>query len=97
MAGYVTLGALAAFGLVCAVWILWGLLHPEAGQGTLIYSGTGTVSMVRRYLWLREMGVLHCPLAVMHSEGMDIPWLEDQGIEICSREELLSRLEIGAK
>lgn len=97
MAGYVALGALAAFGLVCAVWIVWGLLHPETGEGILIYSGAGTIGMVRRYLWLREMGVLRCPLAVTDPEGMELAWLEEQGIEICSREALGSRLEIGAK
>lgn len=97
MAGYVALGALAAFGLVCAVWILWGLLHPANGDGLLIYSGSGASSMVRRYLWLREMGILHCPLAVTDPEDMDIGWLEEQGIEICGREDIHSRLEIGAK
>lgn len=97
MAGYVVLGALAAFGLVCAVWVLWGLLYPASERGMLIYIGNGTPAMVRRYLWLKEMGVLRCPLAVMDPEDLDITWLEEQGIEICSREEILSRLEIGAK
>lgn len=97
MAGYVLIGALAAFGLMCAVWILWGLFLPDGGEELLIYDGGDTRVFAQRYLWLREMGLLRCRLLVLSPEESDREWLEAQGIEICSREALPTRLGIGAE
>ena len=96
MGGYIFLGMLAAFGLVCAVWVLAGLLLPKKGS-TLVCMGPESTVTVQRYLWLREMGLTADRMAVLDCEGLDREWLEAQGIEICSREELIRRLEMGEK
>lgn len=97
MAGYIFVGALAAFGLVCAVWVLCGLVQPKQGKGTLCFIGTGALTVARRYIWLREMGLIHCPLVLLDPVDADREWLEGQGIELCSREDLAARLGIGAE
>lgn len=97
MAGYVVIGALAAFGLMCAVWIFWGLVCHEKAEGVLLYAGKNVLSVARRYLWLREMGLVRCPLLVLEREYECRQWLEDQGIEIISPEGLPRRLGIGVE
>ena len=100
MAGYVLIGTLAAFGTVCALWILigWGL--PRTYDGIAVLSGPlqgQTLDTARRWIWLREMGLLRSPLLAV-AESMtetDISWLICHGFEICSRKEILRRLGIG--
>lgn len=97
MLGYVVIGALAAFGLVSAVWILCGLVLPKTTGGVLLFFGEDAVAFARRYLWLREMGLLRCPLWVVEPDADAWQWLKDRNIEICSRETLVTRLGIGAE
>ncbi len=97
MLTFVLIGSLSAFGLMCGVWVLCGLLLPGGCKGTLLYQGEDALLFARRYLWLREMGLMHCPLSVLEPDAQARAWLETQGIEICSREALLSRLGIGAE
>ena len=93
MWGYFLIAALAVLGTVCAVWTLWGLcLTPD--EGKLVYMGPAPVEFARRYLWLREMGLLRCPLAVQDPEPEAKQWLLDRGIEIRNLEEQL-RHEMG--
>ena len=100
MAGYVLIGALAAFGLLCVLWIGYGFFLPKAVGGVIVYPGNLTeqgMNFTLRCIWLREMGLLHCPLIAVEddlNEGERI-WLTSHGIEICSREELSNRLGIG--
>ena len=100
MAGYVLVGTLSAFGLLCAIWVGYGLFLPKTAAGILVYRGMLTrqgLDFIRRCLWLREMGLLNCPLVAVDcalTEGERI-WLASHGIEICSREELPKRLGIG--
>lgn len=102
MALYILLGTLAAFGLVSALWVLYGLLLPHDRDGVLYApAGPGAAegSFVRRYLWLRELGLLRCPL-VMADQGLsdaERDWLTDRGITICSPAEISARLETGAE
>lgn len=102
MAGYIFLGTLAAFGALSALWVLFGWLLPGGREGVLIMPGRPgeeELSFVRRYLWLRELGLLRQPL-VLVDMGLTEPersWLTDRGIEICSREALAQRLGIGAE
>ena len=59
--GYIMLGTLAAFGLVSALWVLYGFLLPaERGGGLYAPARPGVTedSFARRYLWLRELGLL---------------------------------------
>ncbi len=97
MAGYILLGLLAAFGAFSALWALFGWLLPGGRQGMLISIGDPKRSVVRRYLWLRSMGLLSCPLILVEPECGDAGYLNAQGIEICTPEELTVRLGIGAK
>ena len=85
--GWFLIGALAAFGLVCAVWTLWGFcLSPD--EGRLIYVGPAPIEFARRYLWLKEMGLIRCRLSVAEPDGETERWLHDRGIESWSREEI---------
>lgn len=97
MLSYVLIGALAAFGLMCAVWILCGLVRPKNQKGILLYAGADAQEAAQRYLWLREMGLVSGPLLVLEPEGETAAWLQNHNIEIVSRAQLLSRLEMGAE
>lgn len=99
MAGYVLLGMLAAFGLVCAVWLLCGLFTRNEKAGNLVYFGEDVHICAQRYIWLREMGLVSDRLLIPDDglEEQERQWLEAQGIEICSRDVLTERLGIGAE
>ncbi|MDD5863303.1 MAG: hypothetical protein PUD80_01520 [Firmicutes bacterium] len=102
MAGYIVMGTLAAFGLVSALWALYGLLLPPGRDGVLYAPakpGAAEQSFARRYLWLRGLGLLRCSL-IMVDLGLSGPerdWLTDRGITICSPSELSDRLKTGAE
>ncbi len=99
MIGWVILAFLAAFGLFCAVWAAAGIFLPPCREGWLLCPGRGDVpSFAYLYLWLRGMGLLSCPLAVLDlglSEEAR-QFLEEKGIEI-RRPESLSGQEMGAE
>lgn len=90
MAGYVLLGALAAFGLLSMVWASLGWLLPSGRGCALVCFGKPDPGILSRYKWLRGLGLLSCPLLVV----ADDPGEPEDGIEICTGEELLSRLEM---
>ena len=90
MAGYVILGALSAFGVLSGIWAVLGWLLP-AGRGcALVCYGPPDPGIVSRYLWLRGVGLLYCPMLVVE----DQPPAEYEKIETCTGEDLLSRLEM---
>lgn len=97
MGAYIIVGALAAFGLVCAVWVLCGLLLEKEKDGLTFYSGPDSVGAARRYLWLREMGLAGGRFLVLDPPDTDREWLLERNIEICGRENLASLLGIGAE
>ena len=97
MAGYILLGLLAAFGAFSAVWALLGWILSGGRQGILVSFGDGNRSFVRRYLWLRSLGLVSCPLILVEQTKSDSDYLTERGIEICTPEELAIRLGIGAK
>lgn len=84
MAGYVVLGMLAAFGFLCALWAMLGWLIPR-GEGVCMICPEEGLSLVRRLLWLREVGLLNCPLMVSDTglSAEEKAWLISHGIEIC--------------
>ena len=90
MAGYVILGTLAAFGALCVLWACFGWLLPGGRGGAMVCVGIPDEGLIARYQWLRGLGLIACPLLVVTEEGEAI--LPD-GVEICSPEELLLRLE----
>lgn len=102
MAGYVLVGALAAFGAFSVLWAMLGWLLPAGQEEVLVLpgrKGKGALPNAGRYLWLRGLGLLKCPM-VMADAGLsdrEKVWLEHKGIEICSLAELSERLGIGAE
>ena len=97
MAGYICIGGLAAFGLLSMLWCLFGWLLPSGKNGVLICIGDPV--FLHRFLWLRSLGLLRCPLRIPegdYSQKQSDELLE-RGVEICSREQLLSEIGIGAE
>lgn len=100
MAGYICFGALAAFGLLSVLWVLFGWLLPGSGEGWILFPGKpGKLHFVTRYLWLKGLGLVSCPLILMDLglTEQERQWLSSKEIEIYSRDEVLSRLGIGAE
>ena len=62
MIWYVLLGFLAAFGLLSMAWTLFGILLPGSRRGAvvLLCQPQQEMALLRRCLWLREMGFLRC-------------------------------------
>lgn len=97
---FVLMGALAAFGLVCALWAAAGWLLP-GGRGAaavcLCRPGLKELRTVRGLCRLRELGLLRCPVLLVDC-GLTAGEREalcrlGQGIEFCGLEELPARLE----
>jgi hypothetical protein len=97
MAGYICIGGLAAFGLLSMLWCLFGWLLPSGKNGVLICIGDPV--FLHRFLWLRSLGLLRCPLRVPEGDfsQKQRDELSERGVEICSRERLLSEIGIGAE
>lgn len=97
MIGYFVLGTLAAFGLVSALWVLYGLLLPPDRDG-VIYApgrpGAAENSFARRYLWLRELGLLREELTMVDFGISDAErdWLTERGVTVCAPEQLAERM-----
>lgn len=99
MAFFIIVGTLAAFGLFSAFWCLFGWLLPKTGGILLCPEGTDAAALARRYLWLRGLGLISCPLVVADGALTEVErtWLFSHGIEVCARDALASRLGIGEK
>ena len=97
MAGYICIGALAAFGLLSMLWCLFGWLLPSGKKGVLICIGDPV--FLHRFLWLRSLGLLRCPLRIPEGDfsQKQREQLLERGVEICSREQLLPEIGIGAE
>lgn len=96
---YICIGALAAFGAFSVLWCIFGSMLPKTGGVILCTDEPNVLLLARRYLWLRDLGLIRCPLIVA-DRGLSMTeriWLEDHGIEICSPEALPARLGIGEK
>lgn len=89
MVGYIILGTLAAFGLLSALWALFGWLLPGCKGCALVCYGLPDEGTIARTAWLRSLGLLECPLLIVAEAVQNQP----AGTEICSPEELLPRLE----
>ena len=89
MLGYFVVGTLAAFGFFCVLWALLGWLLPGGKGSALVCYGTPDEEILNRSKWLKDMGLLDVPLLIV-AEETEVTY---PGTEICSREELLPRLE----
>ena len=84
-----------------ALWALFGWTLPSDAGGVMVCYYSRDLAegfFLRRYQFLRDTGLLHCPLLVI---GTGISEQERQalehkcaGIEICSLQELPARLEL---
>ena len=92
MAGHVVLGLLAAYGAFCMLWAVFGWLLPGLRGCVLVCFGQPEVETFAKYKWLRDAGILECPLLVISEEATDTP-----DMEICTGKDLLSRLEMERK
>ena len=90
MAGCFVLVLFAAMGIMSLIWVLLGWLLPS-GQGmVMVCMELPDPGVLSRYRWLRGLGLLRCPLVAVTEKGNSrVP----KDTEICSREELLPRLE----
>ena len=87
MAGYVILGAFAAFGLLSAIWAVLGWLLPSGKGCALVCYGMPDIGIVSRWKWLHGLGLLRCPLIAVTEENCE-------ETENCAGEDLLTRLEM---
>ena len=100
MAWYFVVGALAAFGLVCILWILDGCLLGRTKGGVLVClcDGYREEALLLRYSQLRSAGLLHCPLILANSHlsprEQEILQRRHPGVEFCTMEQLPQRLEM---
>ena len=68
MAALIILAVLGAFGLLCAVWVLFGFLLPGqrgAAAVLLCHGEAAEEAVLRRYLWLYNIGLIRCPLLLV--------------------------------
>lgn len=100
MITWIILTVLAAFGALCAMWALFGFLLPGQRGGAMVCVCRGDhreEQIIRHYGWLRDLGLFRAPLLLVDggmTEEEQARLLKcRQGIEICTMEELSSRLE----
>ena len=104
MVGYILLAALAAFGLVCVIWTLVSLLIPKKQAGAVVYLCRGGLSELpglRRWLWLRNWGLMTAPILLVDcgltdQERKELGLLVKDG-EFCDLKALPARLELERK
>ena len=91
---YIVMGMLAAMGLLSALWVCFGWLIADTRQGAVVCVGWPREGLIARYRWLRDLGLLHCPMIIVTEDspgGKELP--PGTGIEICSPDALWQRLE----
>ena len=100
MAIWIILSVLAAFGALCVIWTLFGFLLPGQRGAALVCVCRGDAReepVIRHYGWLRDLGLIRAPMLLVDgglTEEERTRLLKcRQGVEICSPEELYSRLE----
>ena len=100
MATMIVLTVLAAFGVLSVLWALFGFLLPGQRGTAMVYlwrEPGKAEQALRNYGWLRDWGLIHGPLLVidcgMTEEERARLLKGRQGVEICTLEELPTRLE----
>ena len=88
------MGTLAAIGMLSILWVCFGWLLPGAAGGAVVCRGWPEEGLLRRYRWLRELGLLTWPLLIVAEVQVeDTEQFFGSGIEICSPDALADRLE----
>ncbi len=101
MGWYLLVGALAAFGSLCALWALLGWLLP-GGRGLTAVCfcgpGLGQLPALRRWCWLRDLGLIRGKLLIVDcgisEKERKILAQMGAGIEIWDPAALPGRLEL---
>lgn len=99
MAGWIIVCILAAFGVLSALWVLFGsMLSGLRGSVTVHFCrGSDEEAVVRRYRWLRDMGVAGGCLLLVDSELSEVERTalceRDGSVVFCTWAELPARLE----
>ena len=95
----ILLGVLAAYGLLCALWTVFGLWFSGArGWAAVCCAGPEQTGALRRCRWLRSWGLLRGPiLLVSPQKAPQLPAAlarETENVEFCTLEALPARLEL---
>ena len=91
---YILIGTLAAIGMLSVLWVCFGWLLPGGRDGAVICLGWPRDGMIARYRWLRDLGLLHCPMIIVMEEPVGADAMPmGPGIEICSPDALWQRLK----
>lgn len=95
----ILIGVLAAFGLVCALWCLFGLwLSGGRGWVAVCCAGKTQTAALRRCRWLRSWGLYRGPILLVYGgqprQLPDALARETENVEICTLEALPARLEL---
>ena len=98
MTALIVLTVLGAFGLLCALWILFGFLLPGQRGAAVVFlchGEAGEEAVLRRYLWLYNSGLVRCPLLLVDCglSRKERTRLEHSPIILCTPEELQDKLE----
>ena len=88
MAGYVILGVLSAFGLLCGLWAAFGWLLPTEEGCVIVCYGRPKPERLARIRWLKGLGLLSCPVVIVAEDGD-----AEADTEIISGKDLLARLK----
>ena len=90
MAGYILVGALSAWGVLCLLWAVLGWLLPDGKGIALVCLEEADPGIISRYGWLRGLGFLRCPLLVLSDRESEY---RIDGLETIGPEDLTSRLQ----
>lgn len=98
MGDMIVLIVLAAFGVLCALWALFGFLLPGQRGAVMVClcrGGGHEDALIRRHRWLRDLGIVRCPLLLVDCGLTDAERyrLEKPDVEICDLAALPVRLE----
>lgn len=100
MGWMIVFGMMAAFGAACILWVLFCWLLPAAEDGILLCSASAGLPeslCIRRYVYLKELGLLECTVLVVDLglSETERKWLQQScGIEIVDPGDLHGRLEL---
>lgn len=101
MAWLLCIAVMASFGAMSILWAIFGWMLPGGAGGIIICfgePGASETGFVRRYLFLRDLGLLNCPM-ILVDRGMtetERRWLNKRcsGIVIMNGAEFAQWLEL---
>ena len=93
MAGFVVIGTLAAFGLLCMLWALFGWIF-SCGKGGFIVClcrrDGAQEAFLQRVRLLRQLGLLKAPVVLVGTPQPVWDWIKKEDFELVSSVEGLS-------